>query len=115
MLGEIPKREAYMTEFLYRYTDYTVSIGTDEFGESLGGSRVEVGLYKYKVLKWTPKGAWISLYEIIPHDRKFVLLTARKKFACKTIEEAKESFVARKKAQIRILKANIAEEALLKV
>lgn len=48
----------------------------------------------FPVRKRTPKGAWI-------YDR-FVLLTARKKYACETLEEAVESFLARKTRQASI-------------
>ena len=43
-----------------------------------------------------------------------MLLTAHKKFACLSLEEAKKSFKARKKTQIRILCNQLqrAEEAL---
>lgn len=58
--------------------------------------RVEV--CKYRVIKRTPKGAWIE--EGIG-GKRFVLLTARKRFACPTEAEALESLVARKQAHLR--------------
>lgn len=48
-----------------------------------------------EVTKTTPKGVWLG-------DR-FVLRDVRKRFACPTLHEALESFVARKDRQIRIL------------
>ncbi|MHC2552431.1 hypothetical protein [Bradyrhizobium elkanii] len=48
----------------------------------------------------TPKGAWVC--------GKFVLLTATKKWACETEEQALESFKARKRKQIGILTAQLA-------
>jgi hypothetical protein len=41
---------------------------------------------------------WISLYG----DKRFVRSTARKRYACASIAEAYESFLARKHAQARI-------------
>jgi hypothetical protein len=40
-------------------------------------------------------------------DLKFVLLTAKKQYACATKEEALTSFLARKERQIKILEANL--------
>jgi hypothetical protein len=47
-------------------------------------------------------------------EKKFVLKDARKRFACPTPEEAMESFIARKKRQRGILKAQLVhvEEAI---
>ena len=84
--------------FLYRFSDHQTAGPIDEFGDLCGPSTTHVTMLKYPVLKVTPKGAWISVLG----QRKFVLLTARKRFACPTKVEAKESFIARKRAQIRI-------------
>lgn len=86
-----------MTVF-YRYTDSLVSAGVDEFDNSLGPGYITVYLNKYNVIKTTPKGVWISY----ACDKKFILLSARKKFACATIEEARQSFIARKTKQASI-------------
>lgn len=102
-------------EYLYRYYDrsYVSFGGISIDGDALPGRPItKVELEKYKVIKYTPKGVWIALEDYIPYDdeitqdkqyTKFVLLTAKKKFACPTIEEALESFKARKKRQIKIL------------
>jgi len=68
-----------------------------------GTSDPELVLRKYTVIRRTPKGAWIREYG---RDR-FVLLTARKRFACNTKDEALESFIARKEAQIRKLRGQL--------
>lgn len=75
-----------------------------------------VELQEYEILRTTPKGVWIrrgSSYGL-HGDERFVLLGARKRFACPTKEEALESFIARKKAQKRIYEARArhAERAL---
>jgi hypothetical protein len=99
-------------EYWYRYENRTVSTGWDSDYEVSTGSRVEVSLWKFRVLKHTPKGVWLQRY-VVYGDKRFVLRDARKRFACPTIEEALASFIARKDRQIRIHTARLreAEEA----
>ncbi|RLI66843.1 MAG: hypothetical protein DRO67_00270 [Candidatus Asgardarchaeum californiense] len=99
-----------MTEYLYRYEEIRYSLGVNYFDNPYPGYRLAVHCNKYKIIKRTPKGAWIRYCTGFPEfdkyeNKKFVLLTARKKFACETKEEARKSFIARKKRQIEILKA----------
>jgi len=89
-------------EVWYRYNDM-VYAEIDEWGEAYGRGRIEVNLYEYKVIKKTPKGVWLDNYGF----KKFVLKDARKRFACPTKQEALESFIARKKKQLKILKAQM--------
>jgi len=89
-------------KYLYRYNSHRVSCGDEEYGYY---SRIEAYLYRYKILKETPKGCWIERAFDKP---RFVLNEGRKKFACRTPELALESFKARKAAQVRILNARIA-------
>lgn len=78
-----------------------------------GGSHTRVELRKYKILKKTPKGAWIA--ETYGHgdgnyvstDKKWTSFTAQRPFAHRTKEEALVAFVARKRAQIRILESKM--------
>lgn len=58
---------------------------------------------EFKVIKTTPQGAWIC----VDGFKKFVLLTARKRYACITKREAVESFIARKRKQLKILRDQI--------
>ena len=88
-----------MTEHWYRYRDYRSGGGEDYDGSY---SRAEIVCDKFRVLKHTPKGVQLE-YE--HHKPRFVLLDARKRFACPTEEEAMVSFLARKKRQLSILKA----------
>ena len=89
---------------LYRYDAVRVSNGCDEFDESLG-HHIEVYLSRYEIVKHTPKGFWI--YPL--SGKRFVLKDACKKFACTDEASAAESFIARKKKQIKILNAQIAD------
>jgi hypothetical protein len=93
----------------YRFEDYGVSHGTEEFGFF---STRTLALREFAVVKETPKGAWIA--GPFGLTKRFVRLDARKRYACPTVEEARESFMARKKRQIKILKTQLvnAEESL---
>lgn len=84
---------------MYRLENHLVSAGVDEWDNPLGPPRMEVYVNKFIILKKTPKGVWISYCG----GKRFVLLSARKQFACLTLEQAVESFKARKRRQISIL------------
>jgi hypothetical protein len=96
--------------YLYRYQEQSYSIGVDQFDNPLPGYHLIIELYSYRVIRETSKGVWINDYG---KDR-FVLLTARKKFACRTKEEALESFIARKNRQIKILSDQLEKAKLAK-
>lgn len=98
-------------EVLYRFQEGRYSNGVDEWDNPYPGYTLRVRLIEYPIIKRTPKGAWIKPFM---EPRKFVLLTARKKFACATVEEALESFKARKNIYISILlsRVHMAEEAI---
>lgn len=110
-------------KFLYRYREQRYAGSVDECGNCIPRSgNMRVHLEKYSIVKETKCGVWIdvsySLYgvgDIVPLSNcKFVNLKCRKKYGCLTIEEAKESFIARKNRQIRILSYQLedAQEAL---
>ena len=61
---------------------------------------VAITLYRFAVVRYTQQGVWLD-YGI--EKDKFVLINSRKRFACPTLDEAKESFLARKKIQLIIL------------
>lgn len=78
-----------------RYS-YTIDADANRYGVS--APRLEATWWRVK--KRTPKGARLYVGD-------FVLLTARKRWACNTLDEAIESFKKRKEAQIRILTAKL--------
>lgn len=80
-------------EYLYRYMEHYYSTG------------INVTLQRYKIIKRTPKGAWIKTYT--NSGKKFVLLSARKQFACETVELALESFKYRKMKQFKIYESKV--------
>jgi len=92
-------------KFLYRYDDYVYS-NINEFGDLDGPGRIEVRCSYYEILKETPKGVWIKYY-LNPLGKKFVLLSARKQFACRTKEKALLMFRFRKIKQVKILEAKL--------
>jgi len=108
---------------LYRYYDVQYSAGCDEYDNDLGPGRVGINLIEFEVIRETRCGFWIATKycfnapgEKIPRNcQKFVNMNANKKYACKTKEEAKESFIARKRRQIQILSCGIerAKKALI--
>lgn len=69
-------------------------------------------LTTFPIIKKTPCGVKIDVYG----KQKFVNLGAQKRYACPTKEEALESFHARKRRQIKLLKHSLAKaEAALKL
>lgn len=80
----------------YRYETHLYSSGYDVI--------IRNELRKFDVIKRTQHGIWI---QDLSGNKRFVKLDARKKFACLTISNAKESFIKRKELQIRILEAKL--------
>lgn len=98
-----------MPDLFYRYDDVQYAAPADEWGESRGTGQLVVHLHEYEVTKRTPKGVWLALhgYGFRSASKRFMLTSARKRFACPTEAEARESFLARKRKQIRIYTARI--------
>lgn len=91
----------------YRYED---RLSGDDWG-----TYVNVNLRQFEVVRETPKGVWLRLYEYSDMSPlRFVLRESRKRYACPTKEQAMESFLARKRKQMRILKQKLqhVEEAI---
>ncbi len=91
-----------MTEYWYRYENYSTAPPLDEFENPIGRGEGHITLRKYMILRSTPRGMWIE-YEMDHRHEKFILTGAHKQFAWRTIEEAQVSFMARKKRQLGIL------------
>lgn len=82
-------------DVLWRVEAKSYSYVIDPDREEYGVTAPRLELHWYPVTRRTPCGAWAA-------DR-FVLLTATKRFACNTVEEALESFRQRRRRQVRIL------------
>lgn len=95
--------ETWGNGFLYRFEDVVYAHRTDPYDDDAWGSSLVVELEAFNVRSWTPLGA--TLYFMSGSRHKFVNLAATKKFACKTVDEALESFIARKKRQAGIYEA----------
>ena len=105
-------------EYWYRFEDFREA-DYDPWAEyeQPSSSHPAIQLRRYKVLKETPKGVWIedlTDWNGSYKGRRFINREWYKRFACPTLEEAEESFRARKAKQIRIGEAKIrtAKEAL---
>lgn len=94
----------------YRYEDVRYAPPLDEWDEPAGDGRLEVMLYTFRVVKETSKGVRLD-------TGRFVLKEARKRYACPSEAEARESFIARKTRQIKILRKQLesAEQALARL
>lgn len=91
-------------EVWYRFEDYLV----DDYSW-----KCRVVLRRFPVVKKTPCGVWLDLGLSC---KRWVNQTAFKRFACPTIEEAKESFIARKKRAISIYRSRLRQaEAALQI
>ena len=92
---------------LYRIDGMCYAACLDGYENPMGIGRRELRVSKFDVVRATPTGVWIHPYSWDDSYKKFVRLTASKKYACETIELAKESFIARKNRQISILSAQL--------
>lgn len=92
----------------FRYTEVLVGEGyTDVCGEYVRtGSHVKLQLQEFRVIKRTPCGVRIDDYS--PGGR-FISRDWNKQWASPTVEGARQSFIARKKRQVRILEAQLAK------
>jgi hypothetical protein len=101
-----------MEEYWYRYEDHMCAGSPDQF-DNYGPSTVHVTLRKFKVLKHTKTGVQLDIYY---GERRFTKRNAFRRWACPTIDEALESFIARKERQIFIYrnKINNAQDAIIK-
>lgn len=80
---------------------------TDVCGEYVStSSYVRLQLREYQVIRRTPKGVRINDYSGSEHGR-FISSEWNKQWACPTVEEARQSFIARKRRQALILEARL--------
>lgn len=82
----------------------------DEYGDVVRGGEgtIELRVDTFKVLKNTPTGVQLEVYsDQYGWRKRFVSRKTNKRFACPTLPEALESFIARKKKQISIYNARI--------
>lgn len=83
----------------YRYENFRWAAPLDEWDNPMGPGTPDIRLIECRVLKVTPKGVWLDTR----FGDRFVRLNANKRYACPTKAEALESFIQRKRRQIRIL------------
>ena len=69
------------------------------------GPNITIYTTSYPVISKTPCGVWIdTTYYMGSYSKRFINNSWRKRWACPTVEEALQSFIARKECQIRKLK-----------
>jgi hypothetical protein len=105
-----------MVSSYFRFEEVRHGTGyTDEWGEYVStGSYVRLQLREFKVIKETPQGVRINAYDWREPNGKLILRTWNKQWASPTVEEARKSFIARKRRQALILEARLrqAKEAM---
>lgn len=95
-------RHAEGTAVWYRLEDGRYAPPVDEWDNPMGPSTPFVRVHEYRVLSETPKGVWLETWTRAD-GKRFVLRSARKRWACPTLEEAIDSWRARKQRQLRLL------------
>lgn len=86
---------------MWRVTAVTYAAPLNEYDEPSGPGRTAVRAVEYAVVKRTAKGVRINV------DNKFISAVAKRRWAAPTLEEAVESFLARKARETAILKARL--------
>lgn len=101
-------------KYAYRVTHTKYAPSLDQFDNPSGPGRVGLNVHKYRIIRETPKGIWIDMgieYNEISREyeptKRFVLLTARKKFANPSLTQAYIDYIMRKERQISILSGKI--------
>lgn len=100
-----------MEETWFRFEDIQYAPSLDEWDDVIGGTgRLTIQVQCLPVAKHTPKGVRLC-------NGKFILREGRKRWACPTVQEALESFIARKQRQKNIHLATVrrAESAIAMV
>lgn len=64
--------------------------------------RLAISLEKYRVVKRTPRGVWIApMWDYRGDHKRFVLDGSGRRYAYPTREQARESFIIRKRREIQ--------------
>ena len=95
-------------ERFYRFVDVAYASPFDDTGRMPGTVRVELHIFEVarrtaKTVWLVPEG-WVGFSGI---EQRRMLIGARCRYACPTVEDARTSFIARKRRQIRILNGQI--------
>lgn len=88
----------------YRVVDGRRAPPLDEWDNPVGSGQSYARVLEVPVIRRTPKGVWVEGFDRV---ERFVLLDARKRWACPTFEEAVDSFRARKQRQAKIPRAQL--------
>lgn len=92
-------------DYYYRYKDVVIHNGyADDLYFTNPSVRIE--LIKFRIIKKTPKGAYILTNEY-PKPERLILDHWDKKYAHSTIAEARLAFIKRKRNQITIVETQL--------
>lgn len=91
--------------YLYRFDAVSYAYCIDPDGDYWGSTPSRLELTLYPVKRWTNTGATLFIWS--GARRKHVNFSHNKQFACRTPQQALESYRARKTRQIAILKARL--------
>ena len=101
--------EGCLPDVLWRVeaVSYSTCHLTEYDAEVYGSTKPRLELFTLNVHNWTPKGA--TLEDWSGCRRRWVNLEAKgRRYACRTPQEALESFIERRKSQVRILTRQLA-------
>lgn len=99
----MPENHSDKPEIWFRIESMRFAPPLNEFDEPMGKGRLVLSIYRYRVVRHTPKGVWLD----VAVGERWVRKEGHKRFACPTAIEAIESFRARKNRQIKILHAQL--------
>lgn len=91
--------------YLYRFDAVSYAYCIDPDWDYWGSTPSQLELTLYPVKRWTNTGATLFMWS--GARRKHVNFSHNKQFACRTPQQALESYRARKTRQIAILKARL--------
>ena len=91
----------------YSIHDVQYAPPLDEFDNPVGTGRIDYTIRQFEVVRVTPKGVWLKPTPFGYDDPRFVLMGKGKRLAHPTLEQAVESFKARKTRQVSILSHQI--------
>ncbi len=99
-------------EYLYRADDTIIdSVAVydmeGDFSHHIRKSNPEVSFHisQHEIIRRTPKGVWIK--DPVTLQPKFILLTANKRWAAETVEQAVRDLFERRKSQVQLLSGQL--------
>lgn len=96
-----------MKFYRYEAKEYAV-LGMDGEYESSDIPNPKIELQRYRLIKETPKGYWISqCWDKKPYFKRWISKTSRKRYAYPTKAEALQNYIKRTERRIKIMKRQV--------